>query len=445
MGVILALFFPLPKLPGINLAPHNFVFLVAVLVCGARLTRLAFGGGPVGVVALLVSVFALLDWTHDLVLREPIVNPAGQLRGVIYLLLLVEVCSYTTSRLQIMKFLVVVGVIQVIFGSLVYFVGEPFVAIRTWMLQSSSSEEDLIAVGSQLSSLYGAAFTFGYLLASFPFLAISLYLRERKLVWLLASVVLLLGLLLNAERAAGAAVFFGLLYLVWKSKNRAGNLVVIAIVATAFIGVQSFVASRMEAAVAAGAGMVSYQHGTLAERFGKSSLDELTERVMYQVHGITSVFKHPVLGPTQIEYAREVLGGSTILSGAMATDVMAPHNHYINAGVQGGVLGWVILAGCLWALWKAHSTVRVAIRRTSRPGLRMEFLCVLVGLAAVLGNAVFHNAGIFSAELATISLIGLLLAQYQQMKRETAVCWTVPSPAGKGEPTDVLGRVTPRA
>jgi hypothetical protein len=51
VGLILIQFFPLPVLPGVNLAPENFVFLLALLFCGRRLSRLrspaaGFGRGP---------------------------------------------------------------------------------------------------------------------------------------------------------------------------------------------------------------------------------------------------------------------------------------------------------------------------------------------------------------------------------------------------------------
>lgn len=417
-GIILIQFFPLPVVPGVGVAPNNFIFLAAILFCGSRLSRLGFRAGRISAVALFMVAFALLDWAHDFLRGGLIVNPARHFRSVIYLLLIVEVCSYHASRQRVMKLLVWVGVAQVVFGSLVYFVGQPFASIREWMLQSAESGETLIGQGSQIASLYGAPHVFSYLLASFPFLAACLYLREKKLVWLAALVVLVLGLFLNAERSSAAVFFVGVLYLVMKTPQRARNLTLLGVLAVAFLGMQQLIGSR---APPVGPGMVSptaYAHGTLSDRFGDTSFDEVVNRLMYQVHGITSVLKHPAIGPTQVEYAREVVGsGGMVISSAQAEEILAPHNHYINAGVRAGVPGWLALAGCLWALWKAQRTVKAATR-PAQAALRTEYLCVSVGLAAVMANAIFHNAGIFTPELATTSMVGLLLALYRQVMRE---------------------------
>ncbi len=418
-GIILIQFFPLPVLPGIRLAPENFFFLAAILFCGARLSRLAFSSGRVSTLVLLLVAFAMLDWVHDFLRGGLITNPARQVRAAVYLLMLVEVCRFPASCQQVIKLLVVVGVAQVIFGSLVYFLGEPFTSIRAWMLQSAATGDTLIGEGSQIASVYGAPHIFSYLLAAFPFLAVSLYLHEKKTIWLVAMVVLVLGLFLNAERSSAAVFFAGVLYLALKSGQRARNLLLLAIVAVAFAGMQLFIGSRVPSGPPGDVSQSAYAHGTLSDRFGGTSVDEVVDRLAYQVHGIISVLKHPAIGPTQLEYAREVIGDTGVVSSALATEVLAPHNHYVNVGVRAGVPGWIVLAWCLWVLWKTQRVVRVAAW-TRMPGLRVQHLCVSVGVAAVLANAIFHNAGIFTPELATTTMVGLLLAQYRQVLREPA-------------------------
>jgi len=415
--VILIQFFAIPVIPGIGLAPENFVFLVVVLIYGTRLARLAFGGGRVSTVVLLLATFGVLAWIAGFLRGEPLGNPGRHFRAAIYMLMLVEVCSHAARRQQIMKLLVLVGVVQVIFGSLVYFVGEPFASIRDWMLSSAQSGETVIGKGSQIASTYGDPHLFAYLLTGLPFVAIHLFLREKKLHWLLALLALLLGLFLNAERSAAAAFLAGMVYLLFRSPQRARNLTVLAILCVAFLAMKQIIGSRTPSGTSGMESTVAYSHGTLSDRFGGTNLAEIADRIMYQVHGIESVLKHPIAGPTQRQYAREVVGGDAIVSSAVTAAVLAPHNHYIDAGVAAGVVGWLMMAWCLWALWKAQRTVRAAVR-ARLPELRVEALCISVGLAAVMGNAVFHNAGIFSPEIATTSIAGLLLAQYRQVLRE---------------------------
>lgn len=443
VGLILIRFFPLPVLPGIGLAPENFLFLAALLLYGGRLARLAFSSGRLSAVVLLLLLFSLLDIAHDFLRGGLIGNPGRHLRAALYILLLADVCSYPATRRLIVKLLVLIGVVQVVFGSLVFFIGEPFASIRDWMLHSSDTGELIIGRGSQIASLYGAPHIFSYLLASFPFLAVGLYLREKKLIWLVALVVLVLGLFLNAERSSAAVFFVGVLYLVMKTPHRARNITLLAVLALAFIGLQQLIGSRAPSTDPAAASQMAYSHGTLTDRFGGTSIDEVVNRIMYQVHGITSVLKHPVIGPTQREYAREVLGEGVVFSSALAAEVLAPHNHYINAGVRAGVPGWLVLLVCLWSLWKAQRALKAAVQRT-HPDLRIPYLCFTVGVLAVMGNAVFHNAGIFSPELATSTMVGLLLALWRQVQREPVVWRTAPAPEGNDEPAGEPDGVAPR-
>lgn len=430
-ALILIQFFTIPALPGVNLAPENFVFLAAILAFGPKLARLAFASGRLSAAVLALLGFSLLAWLHDLTSGGLVGSPGRHMRAAVYILLLAHVCSYPVTRRQVMSLVVLVGVAQVIFASLVYFIGEPFMAIRAWMLQTAESGDTVIGRGSQIAGTYGAPHVFSYLLASFPFLAISLFLREKKVVWLGALIVLVLGLFLNAERSSAAVFFVGIFYLAIKTRQRTRNLTLLGVVLLALIGMQQIIGSQAPATGPGAASESSYTHGTLADRLGGTSVDEVMDRIMYQAHGITSVFKHPLLGPTQLQYAREVAGeGGAVISGALAAAVMAPHNHYIDIGVHAGLGGWLLFLVCAWSLWKAQRTVKIAVRIT-RTAAQQEYLYVSAGLLAAMGNALFHNAGIFSPELATSTMVGLLLAQYRQV-----VCQPVRRPLAPPTPVD---------
>lgn len=100
-----------------------------------------------------------------------------------------------------------------------------------------------------------------------------------------------------------------------------------------------------------------------------------------------------------------------MLSDYTVSRVLAPHNHYINVGVRAGIPGWLVLVWALFSLWAIHKTVRVVARRV--PRVRMQHICVATGLGAAMGNAIFHNAGLFSPEIATSVMVGLLLGLYR--------------------------------
>lgn len=419
--ILLLQFFPIPRLPGIPVAPENFVFALCLLTQWSRLTGMVRQGGRAATVVIALVTFGFLDWIHDFFQADLVGNPGRHLRAGIILLLMAHACAYPATRLRVLKFVIVLGVVQVIFGSLVYFVGEPFITIRNWMQQSSAQFMDqMIGEGSQIASTYGEPHIFAYLLGGFPMLALGLYFQERRWRWLLVMAVFLFGLILNAERAAAGLLLVAILVACWKSGQRVRNLTVVALLGLVFIGLQQVLVATREEGPAGVVGAAFSTQGTLSERFGSSTLEEVGARLMYQVNGIVSVIKHPVLGPTPVEYAQEVLGGGqSVLSGAIASQVLASHNHYVNAGVRAGVLGWVLMGVALVAIWRMGATVRAATARA--PGVvRLPALCAMLGLGVAMGNSVFHNAGIFSAELATIIMIGLLSGLYRQALGDAA-------------------------
>mgnify|MGYP000856157269 CR=1 FL=1 len=57
-ALILIQFFTIPALPGVNLAPENFVFLAAILAFGPKLARLAFAA-PKALIATLAGLAML--------------------------------------------------------------------------------------------------------------------------------------------------------------------------------------------------------------------------------------------------------------------------------------------------------------------------------------------------------------------------------------------------
>ena len=141
---------------------------------------------------------------------------------------------------KLIKLLLVIAAVQIVFGLLIYVFGSPFADIRNWMLRVNVNEA-FISKGSQLAGLYGPPHIFSYLLAAVPVLSITMFLLERRLVWLGWMFLMLLGLFINAERAALAAVVLCSLILVWKTSRAviATSMVVVAVVLV--FGVQQVV------------------------------------------------------------------------------------------------------------------------------------------------------------------------------------------------------------
>jgi hypothetical protein len=80
----------------------------------------------------------------------------------------------------------------------------------------------------------------------------------------------------------------------------------------------------------------------------------------------------------------------------------------VNIGIRAGLLGWAILAVWLWILWRTYTRVRRALAH-DKTLFQMQLGVSLALLSAML-NAWFHNAGLFTPELATISVLGIFLA-----------------------------------
>lgn len=416
IALILIKFFPIPKLPILHIAPENFLFLMGFLyiVFSSRANRKTTS---IISLVLLYLLFSVLDQIHNLVLGLNVAFPMEYLRAIVLLLMFFNVGMYTKDNLFLIKLLTVVGVMEVVFGSMIYFVGEPFASVRNWMMQSATSTERIsITAGSQLTGLYCLPHVFSYLVASFPMLAVVLYRIEKKKIWLIAFFILLIGLFLNAERSSMGAMF--LVYGLWmlKTKGQIKNIVLLAIVGLFVMGLSKIVKDinvKTEATA-------SYAHGNISDRLGETSFDEVADRLMWQLYGAVSVLKHPLVGPSKEDYVREVLGKNenSSLSKSDIDKVPPPHNHYVNMGVRTGVLGWVILAFFVRILLTTNQKMRKLTAHDTNLSLR--HLGVSLALLAAMMNSIFHNAGIFTPELATIALLGLWLSQVNFPKNQVS-------------------------
>lgn len=418
--LIVIQFFPLPWLPVIKIAPENFLFIVALFLLSMRYLSVIASSASLMILLGLMLAYAGLDQLHNFAMSTEVRFPAEHFRAAVYLALFYVACRDARHVRFFVKCLATIGAIQVIGGALVHFFGEPFTGIRAWMNMTSlrTTEDIYISKGSQLAGLYGLPHVFSYLLASFPVLAIMLFHTEKRLIWITFALIMVAGLYLNAERAALGAVL--LMYLIWmiRTHQRARNLAVFGLIAVTSlainVAVEQFAPRPTDVEESA-----SYVHGTISDRFGKTSVGEIGGRLMWQVYGAISVIKNPLLGPSNEDYVREVLGiRSGHISELQAARAPPPHNHYVNVGLHAGVMGWLILLVWLRVLWRMHVKARRALARDK--DLYLLHLGVSLALLGAMINAIFHNAGIFTPELATTSILGIYLAHTRLASTKSA-------------------------
>ena len=420
-ALIIIQFFPIPPLPGLGFAPENFIFLATGLYMMRRFMRMLAQDRRLMQLIMLFLAYAMLRMFHNLIHSVGAIVPFEHLRTVVFILALAYVGADEVMLRKLIKLMLIIAVVQVVSGLLIYVFGSPFADIRNWMLRVNVNEA-FISKGSQLAGLYGPPHKLSYLLAAVPVLSITMFLLERRLVWLGWMFLMLLGLFINAERAAMGALTICALMLVWKTSRALSSVLLVAVVALGVLGVQQVVGLLSADSQQFGS---AYSHGTLGERLGETSAGEIISRIAYSFGGVSSVLRHPLIGPSRADYVREALGkgASELVSGKEREDTLASHNHYVNIGVNAGVLGWVVGLWFLLTLWRMR---RIAVERyrRNRPGYILHCGIALALLAALM-NAFFHNAGIFSPDLMTSFLIGLLIADYRlslrSMPREQVI------------------------
>jgi len=125
---------------------------------------------------VLVAVLFATSHILSLVRGEHVVNVISDIRTVLYVMFIVVFLGSNRNRLiKLLKLFVILTVVSVIFGMLVYFVGEPFASIRYWLGKSQSYNWDIfVGKGTQLSGMYCPPHIFGYMMGVVPVLCFAL-------------------------------------------------------------------------------------------------------------------------------------------------------------------------------------------------------------------------------------------------------------------------------
>ncbi|WP_028319406.1 O-antigen ligase family protein [Desulfobulbus elongatus] len=410
--ILAILFFKFISFPVINtfgFAPENFLFLLLgfILIFFVR-TLVQLKGSFL--IIILFFLFYSLEFIINLLQGDHGIGFIPQIKSIFMIIGIATFCSNEQNIVSAIKFFVVLATFSVVFGLLVYFIGEPFISIRQWFTASSSTAETIfIGKGSQLTGLYCVPHVFGYMMAAVPILCFTLFLAEKRFFWMGCLLVCSIGLLLNAERSALLMniVVFGLVF--WRQKNRFLLLPSLVLCVIAVLLIQHVFVSRSQNVVHLQE--ASYRSGSLSDRMKKTTSDEVVDRIKWQLHGIRAVLKHPLTGATQSEYAHEVYAEKMDTpSQRQVESALASHNHYVNVGLKTGIWGWMILAILLWR-------IAVMLRSDMAPFSEKQSLATIalgvkLSVIATMGNAVFHNNGLFSSEFASSTVLAFLMAIY---------------------------------
>lgn len=402
-------FIPLPKMFGMPFAPVNLIFLISGLFLFVKMHYLTNLNRRVLFVFMLLTLFVFMEVAFNVLRAENSGFIFGKLK-IIYLMFFLTVFFVEEKKLiSLIKTFIVLTVISIIFGTLVYLFGEPFSNIREWLASSkSTTETTIIGKGSMLTGIYCIPHIFGYLLAMTPILCLSLYFAGKNIFWILCFIVCLVGLLLNAERSALLMNIFVISIFIIKQKKSISMFFVIILTLLGFVFAQKYLFIDVNKLNNSDGHLTT---GNLSERLKETEIDDVVKRLQWQFYGFMVVLKYPVLGVTSEQYNTEMkirrLGHSSIMS---TTKEVAPHNHYVNVGLKAGILGWVVM--CLIFLIIFQIVLSDFSNQLSDDVLKETVFGLKLSVLAGLGNGIFHNAGLFSAELATCVSIGLLLTSY---------------------------------
>ena len=425
LSVFFIKFVPFPMITFLGFAPENFIFLLLAIYLFLN-SSIIFESKSILFIISLFSVFYLLELFFDILQNEPSISIAPQVRSILLIFSVAFFCSNKERFILSLKFFVSLIVFSVVFGAFVYFIGEPFISIREWFTRSASTYESaFIGRGSQLTGLYGLPHIFGYVMAGAPILCFTLFLAVRRFVWLVFLLISSVGLLLNAERSALLMNVIVFSIILWRQRNRfllfialSLCVIIIAIFQHIFIPASIDTEDTYNTNIS-GQYRTSYRAGSLNDRLNTTTTGEVFDRIKWQLYGIKAVFKHPLIGVTQSQYAHEVYSDSLSAPNQKQIErTLSPHNHYVNVGLKAGIWGWIILSALLWRIVIMLKT-NTSIFVSDQP-LVVLALGVKLSVVATMGNALFHNAGLFSGELASITTLAFLMALHHMSQSPKA-------------------------
>jgi O-antigen ligase len=416
LAALAALFVPLPRL-GLPVSPENAVYAVGVLLL---LGLGSLGGLRVGRLTLQLAVLALVFFGLQAVAKRLAGDEAllqfNLLRRAMFLLFCVVSVNSPGRLRAACAVLVVLVSLNALVGLLnvldVGLVSRPFATYLSLLdHEDGDADETLELASNRLVGFGGSIFGFSYLGTPALLLAVAMILeglpspqRRPAIVGLaVAASLLVIAVLFNAERSALVAFAAGGLYLATGlSPGQRRLLGLVTLVAAAGLGCMAL---RNEMLLP---GQEDQSH-SLVHRLTTEVEGEFGARIGQAQAGVLTVLENPLSGGTWDDYQRIASSLPSICAFAgHRSDVPAPHNAYINAGVRAGIPGWLLMGIAALLLVRV---LRLARRTATAPGsVRVLSLGAGAALTGALVNALFHNAGLFSGEPMTWATLALCCA-----------------------------------
>ncbi len=315
-----------------------------------------------------------------------------------------------------LKTILVLISMSTIFALLIYFFGEPFQSIRLWILNNPDAY--IQTRGARLAGFTTSIFIFSYQLTTAAVLSYGVFMGEKKLKWLLLFSIVFLGVILNGERSSALmAVMCIAAMTFFHYRKKFVPLIIILIACSLTIGGAKFFLSSQS--------NTSTHHKNLLQRLGEKREGEFRGRILQGAAGLVTVIKNPISGGTNAQYQKEVHKFFNKYAGAkipLSIEIPASHNHYINIAQHAGITGLMLFF--LFCRQLLKLTRKFRDNCNFSPLLKNYYIATVYALIAVLGNALFHNHGIFFAETTSWALVGLIgagsMLQLQQGEKNAS-------------------------
>jgi len=395
---------PFPSIPSIYLA-----FPISLMLIGSHWKLLRFVKGQWLFVAVMVFQWIWYNGLRYLADHSISYRSAAYLFEPLMLFVVGAggIIAAKDPRPALAGFLVSI-VLCTLAGFWIIYIGEPISswneALHTYhaeapggMVEQLVNPDVVTWSATRNGGLSGYIPTFSYqlcgALAAASIISILQRSSNNRLFLLIATVILALGVVSNAERSAIAAAVAGIVLALWKARLFPAALPRSVVVVFVVGAVLSLYMEHTRASGAFDARMRNWQIS-----------DELV-RLKAQLVAVMSVRENPIgnggLSPGYESWASNV--GLVDSQG----NAIAPHNHYVNIIMYGGLVGLLCVSVLLSYIWRQLSSL---LKETRSVEDSAWYAAACGGLVAALANACLHNQGPFRGELAACFLIGVVTA-----------------------------------
>ena len=377
---------PVYRIPYLQIAPDNLIYgFVLVIFLSNFKTYSKRMNKYIGWIIVSYVLYQLLKVIMGKYSGMEAGNQYFIIRDI-SILLIFQMAIDKVNYSKFLKIFTILLFVSMFLGILIYIFGEPFASLRMEILNDPFMR--YYGKGDRIAGFYKKIFTFGYLLAALPVLIFTFYKKERKFYWLIMLFISIFGLLLNAERATMILSSTVIIFLSFKWFKGSKKIPIFISIIIVLIAIQQF-----------------YLKGTTVEhgfyRIDSTSSDEIHWKLAKQYAAFLSILKNPLTGGDRGVY-------KNIYYSWAGYSPNAPHNAYVNIGMYGGVLGWLLF------LIFAYNIVKIIKIFRSETKKNYSFRILYQGISGaflgVLGVGLFHNAGIFDGETTSFILLMFLIA-----------------------------------